>query len=94
MTTDKSETPLNGHLRRLAGLIDYDWGCYLIEAAEEIEALVEAVKLVQGFDWRLDESAYGIEIKRRAEAAVTRATTAYRSPAAMLAEKRRRDAAE
>lgn len=36
-------------------------------------ALVEAIELIQGFNWRLDDSEHGEEIKRRALAALAAA---------------------
>jgi hypothetical protein len=35
--------------------------------------LLEALELIHGFGWRLDDSEHGREIKRRAEAAIRKA---------------------
>lgn len=47
---------------------------FIIRAVNNHTALVEALQLLQGFNWRLDDSAHGQEIKRRAELALEAAT--------------------
>lgn len=57
---------------------DYEWlGPITPEQAEQFDALRkaateadEALQLVQGFDWQLDSSAHGEEIRRRAISAM------------------------
>lgn len=44
-----------------------------LRAVNSHDALVEALQLLQGFDWRLDDSAHAREIKRRAIAALAAA---------------------
>lgn len=38
---------------------------------EQREQLVEVLRLIQGFNWQLDDSPHGLEIKRRAELVLT-----------------------
>lgn len=38
---------------------------------EQREQLVEVLRLIQGFNWQLDDSPHGLEIKRRAELALS-----------------------
>lgn len=49
---------------------DWDLGManlsFIVRAVNSHEALVDALKLLQGFDWRLDDSTHAQEIKRRA----------------------------
>jgi len=56
--------------RRLAVAIE---ACQL--ATSRSAKLLEALQLLQGFDFRLDESAHGIEIRKRATAAIAAAET-------------------
>ena len=43
------------------------------------EELLDALELIQGFNWQLDDSAHGKEIKRRAEAAIKRAKSQHQT---------------
>lgn len=38
---------------------------------EQQRQLVEVLRLIQGFDWQLDDSPHGLEVKRRAELALS-----------------------
>jgi len=62
----------NGY--RLAALYDNEGtsvrAAYLVKAANTYPALVEVLQLLQGFDWQLDDSPHGQEIRRRAEEAL------------------------
>ena len=40
------------------------------ETTTQYDAMLEALELLQGFDFRLDESPHGVEIRKRAVAAI------------------------